>query len=174
METLFFDKVRDLKKELNNLQERLNVALTLKGKQLIIEGEAYSEYEAAHVLEAVQFGFSIKKALLLLDEDNIFRSIPIKSFTRRKYLHEVRARIIGKEGKTKRALENISNCEILVREKDNQVGIIGSAINIHGATTALTNLIRGSKQANVYAFLERLNAIKKDKDKDLGLKIKNN
>jgi rRNA processing protein Krr1/Pno1 len=52
---------------------------------------------------------------------------------------------------------------------DNTVGIIGPAETIEEATTAIGNLIRGSKQANIYRFLERMNAAKKIKS-DLGLK----
>ncbi|MDP3881720.1 MAG: KH domain-containing protein [Nanoarchaeota archaeon] len=173
METLFFEKTSELKREIKKIEEALNVKLTLKGRKLEIEGEFFAEYEAIRILEAMQFGFSAKKALLLTEEDMIFRTVPIKHFTRRKDLSEVRGRIIGKEGKTKRTIEEISGCELYINEDINQVGIIGNAEGIEEATTALTNLIRGSKQANVYRFLERINAGRKTHKSDLGLKGKN-
>lgn len=160
METLYFPRIRELRKERLELERKLGVKITIEGKKAIVEGDALDEYEAVLVLEAMQFGFSAKKALLLASEDFIFRRLPIKQFTRRKDLSVVRGRVIGKEGKTKHALENISGCDIIVR--DDAVGLIGSAESIEEATTALTNLIRGSKQANVYRFLERMNAAKKE------------
>ena len=103
--------------------------------------------------------FQKKKALQLLDPEATFRKIHIKNFTRRKNIGEVRARLIGTEGKTKRTLEEIGSCDIIIG--DTEVGIIGSAENIEKTTTAITNLIKGSKQANVYRFLERMNTIEK-------------
>jgi ribosomal RNA assembly protein len=107
----------------------------------------------------MQFGFSAKKALTLLNDDITFRKIPIKNFTRRKNLKEVRGRIIGKEGKTKRTIENIADCEVIVN--GNEVGVICTADEVEETTTAITNLIRGTKEANIYGFLERMNKEKK-------------
>jgi ribosomal RNA assembly protein len=172
METLYFKKIKELQKERLQLEKKLAVAITIQGKKVTIEGESIDEFEALIVLEAMQFGFSAKKSLELLKEDIIFRKIPIKQFTRRKNLKEVRGRVIGKEGKTKNTIEQISGCDIFINEDENQIGMIGPAEQIDEATTALTNLIKGSKQANVYRFLERMNAGKKKLDIDLGLKIK--
>lgn len=171
METIIFEKTREIKKERTSLEKKLNVKITIKGNDVTIEGEPFAEYEAARLISAIQFGFSAKKALTLLEEDTIFRVINIKDFTRRKDMYEVRSRIIGKEGKTRKTVEEISGCFIIIKE-DNTLGVIGSAESIDEATTAITNLIRGSKQANVYRFLERMNATKKKQVSDLGLKIK--
>jgi ribosomal RNA assembly protein len=171
METLFFKKTREIRKEKTDLEKKLNIIITIKGNSVSFEGSSINEYEALRVLEAMQTGFSAKKAILLLDEDIIFKKINIKNFTRRKDMDEVRSRIIGKDGKTKRTIEEISNCYINV-EDDSTIGIIGPAESIEEATTAITNLIKGSKQANVYRFLEKINTIKKAQISDLGLKIK--
>ncbi len=174
METLFFEKTSEIRKNLKDLENELEVKLSLKGKKLEVEGNtSFAEYEALRILEAIQFGFSAKKALLLKEEDTIFRIIPIKHFTRRKDMNEVRGRVIGKYGKTKHTIEEISGCDLFIKEDTNQVGIIGDAESIDEATTALTNLIKGSKQANVYRFLEKINTIRKRNKTDLGLKYKN-
>ena len=171
METLYFKKVKELQNEKERLERRLEVKINIQGKKVTIEGDSFKEFEALMILEAMQFGFSANKALTLMDEQIVFRKIPIKSFTRRKNLTEVRGRIIGKEGKTKRTIEDISGCDLAIN--DGEIGIIGPAEQIEEATTAITNLIRGTKQANVYRFLERINTGKKDLSTDLGLKIKN-
>jgi len=167
MESIYFKNLRKLRENKELLEKKLGVKLIIRGRQITIEGSPVEEFEAYQVLDAFDFGFDLKDALTITNESFIFRKLPIKDFTRRKNLEEVRARIIGTEGKTKRTMENVSGCAIVVH--DNMVGLIGLAEGIEEATTAITNLIRGTKQSNVYRFLERMNAAKKDKV-DLGLK----
>lgn len=159
MEALIFDKLSEIRRERSSLEKQLRVKIRIVGNEVLIDGSSFEEYEAFIVLEAIQFGFSAKKALLLRDEQNVFRKILIKNFTKRKNLEEVRGRIIGRDGKTKKTIENISNCHLII--KGNEVGIIGPAEAIEETTTAITNLIRGSKQANIYRYLERMNAERK-------------
>ena len=170
MESFYFSKVRELKREKTDLEKRLKVKIDITGKKVKISGNTEDEYDASLVLEAMQFGFSAKKSLALLHNDIIFRKIPIKQHTRRKNLKEVRGRIIGAEGKTKHTVEQISGCDVVIT--NDAVGLIGPALGIEEATTAVQNLIRGSKQANVYRFLERMNKEKRKMDTDLGLKLK--
>lgn len=168
MEILFFDKTSLLKKEKDNLEKKLNVKISIQGRRIVLEGSPFDEYEASIVLNAINFGFSIKNALSLKEEDTLFRKLNIKDYTRRKDLRDVRARIIGKKGKTKNTIESITGCKTVLKE--NTLGIIGSAEEIEEATTALKNLIKGSKQANIYSFLEKMN--RRAPASDLGLKIK--
>lgn len=167
MEKIYSEIAEKIALNKEKIEEKLNVKLSIKGKQIEIEGAPVEEYEARTVIEALEFGFRLKDALRLADESIMFRKIPIKNFTNRKNMEEVRGRVIGSEGKTKHTLEEISGCAVAIH--NNHVGIIGPAEDIEEATTAVINLIKGSKQANVYRFLERMNAAKHDKP-DLGLK----
>ncbi len=169
MEQVNLENSRKIKQNKEELEKKLNVRIAIKGKQAEIEGNPVDEYGTVIIIEAMEFGFPLKDAMRLTDENIVFRKLPIKQFTKRKNLEEIRGRIIGTEGKTKRTIEEVSGCAVAVH--NNHVGIIGPAENIEEATTAITNLIRGSKQANVYRFLERMNAAKKEKP-DLGLKTK--
>lgn len=169
MENIYLEKISKLKKNIEMLERKLSVKFTISGRQVAIEGEPVDEYEAYTVLDAMNFGFETKDALTLTNESFIFRKLNIKDYTRRKDLEEVRGRIIGTEGKTKRTFENVSGCAIVINE--NTVGLIGSAESIEEATTALINLIHGTKQSNIYRFLEKMNAAKREKI-DLGLKYK--
>ncbi len=169
MQTITLSRTAEIRRTLKELEKKLNVKITLVGKQLSFEGDSFDEYEAQLVLEAINLGFSTDKALLLKNEDYIFRSIHIKDHTRRKNLEEVRGRIIGTRGKTKTTLESLTDSNIVIN--DSSVAIIAPSINIEEATTAITNIIRGTKQTNAYRFLEKLN--KKDIEdglEDLGLK----
>jgi ribosomal RNA assembly protein len=164
METIFFDRLTELKRTHDELEKRLKVTITIEGKRVIIRGNTFEEYEALTVLEAMNFGFSAQTALMLKDEDIVFRRIHIKDFTNRKDLETVKARIIGTQGRTKRTIENLANCEVMI--KGNEVGLICPAEEIDYVITGMTNLIRGSKQANVYKFLERINTARKNKNKE--------
>jgi len=159
MEIIFLKRINEARKEKQKLEKALGVEISLEGRKAVVSGEPVREYEAVMVLEAIEMGFSAKKALVLKDESNVFRKIQVKNFTKRKSLRFVRARIVGKEGRTKRTIEEISGCSIVLN--GNTVGIIGPAEKIEEATTAISNLIRGSEQANVYRYLERMNAYKR-------------
>ena len=160
MENIIFEKINEIKRIKEELERKLNIKIAIEGKKVTIEGSPLEEYEAMNILEAVSFGFSVKEALSLKDENIIFRKLHIRDFTRRKKLREVKSRIIVKEGKTKTTIEEVSECRLSLH--DNEVGIIGSAESIESATQALTSLIKGSKQANVYKYLEKMNQLKKE------------
>ncbi len=166
VEILIFKRTNEIKKALPELKKRFNLEFSLEGKKLSYSGDSLEEYEASMIIDAINFGFTAKKALLLTDTELQFKKINIKDFTRRKNLHEVIARVIGTQGKTKKTIEQLSECFLEISERE--VGIIGEAEAVEKTTTAITSLIRGSKQANVYAFLENMNKVKKEEA--LGLK----
>ncbi|MAE49943.1 hypothetical protein CMI48_03890 [Candidatus Pacearchaeota archaeon] len=159
MQTINFPNPNELKKHKSRLEKTLNVKIQINNKEATIEGQGIEEYEASIVLEAMAFGFSADKALQLQNQDMIFRIIPIKALTRRKNLEEVRSRIIGKKGKTKETIQEIADCDLILN--NNEVGLICHAENSEEATAALTNLIKGSKQTNVYRYLESGNRKRK-------------
>lgn len=147
--------VENLKKILlakNRISRELSVKITIKGREVFIDGSGDSEYLALKVIEAIDLGFSIENALKLKDEEIIMNIINIKDLSKRN-THDVKSRIIGREGRTIRNLSELSDCAIALN--DNQVGIIGDSSCINEAIIAVESLIKGSKQANVYARLER-------------------
>lgn len=142
------------------LEERLKVKLTNRGKLLFIEGNPENEYLALRIIEALNLGFPLQTAFQLEDEEIIFQVLNIKDITKRNDLDVVRARIIGTQGKTLKNLIKLTDCELCLHE--NQIGIIGHANDVPEAIISLESLIRGSKQGNIYARLE-----KKKKEKRL-------
>ncbi len=83
-------------------------------------------------------------------------------------MEEVRSRVIGTEGKTRKTVESITGCYIII--KDNVVGILGPTEEVEAASTAIANIAKGSKQGNAYRYLERMNQARKLHDEGLGLK----
>ncbi|MGA2130577.1 MAG: KH domain-containing protein [Candidatus Pacearchaeota archaeon] len=153
MENLFCDKVQRISKNRKKLEKSLNLKIDIKGNEVIFDGEAEDEYIGEKVIESLDFGFPFSVALLVKSEDLMLEILKIKDYSKRRDLEVVRARIIGKGGKTLRALHELTKCYFEI--KGNDVGIIGEPEYIKNATEALIFLIQGSKHSNVYTFLER-------------------
>jgi len=153
MQEIYTEFIQKVLQNKNKLEQELEVKITNQGKNLFIDGEPDKEFIALQAIGAINLGFSVGKTLLLKNEDIILQTLHIKDITRREDLERIRARIIGKQGKTLKTLNNLTGCEFSLQ--DNDVGIIGDAEDIKEAMQAITSLICGSKQANVYAHAER-------------------
>ena len=165
MKTILSDKLPRIIKSRKKLEKTLNVKITNRGKEVTIKGAPEDEYAAEKVIDALNFGFPFSTAMLIKQHDFIFEIINIKEHTKRKDLERIKARIIGKKGKTLKTLCNLTNCYFEI--KDNFVGIIGAPECIENAQEAIILIIKGAKQGNVYGVLERTQV----KDVvDLGLK----
>ncbi len=153
MAILVSDDASKTAKSKNKLERFLNVKITIKNNEISVEGKPEDEYIAEKVIEAINFGFPVPVALLIRTEDFLFETLNIKDYTKRKDFETIRARIIGTGGKTLRTLTQLTECNFEL--KSNEVGIIGSPECIKNAQTAIISLVQGSKQANVYSFLEK-------------------
>jgi ribosomal RNA assembly protein len=149
---LICEKIRRIINAKKILEKELKVKLENRGKELTITGKPEKEYFAGKIIEAINFGFEVNIALMIKEEDLIFEILNIKDYTKRGDLERIRGRLIGRQGGTKKALMQLTECFIEINE--NKVGIIGYPEKIQLAHTAITSLIKGAKQANVYAYLE--------------------
>ncbi len=147
------DNIEKIIKNKRKLEKILNVKITINGEEVSAEGKAEDEYIAKKVIDAIMFGFRPSVALLIKKEDFLFEILNIKDYTHRKDFETIRARIIGAGGKTLRTLSNLTECFFEI--KNNEVGIIGSPENIKNAQDSVVLIIQGSKQANVYSYLEK-------------------
>lgn len=153
METIYCEKIPRIIKNKKRLEEKLNVKIKNRGKEVTIEGKPEDEYIAEKVIDALNFGFPFSIALRIKDENNTFEIMNIKDYTKRKDLKRIRARIIGKGGRSLATFHQLTKCNFEL--KDNSVGIIGNPEYIENAQEAITSLIKGSKHANVYSHLEK-------------------
>lgn len=150
---VYIKSVRKILQNKLELEKKLKVKITSKPGKIIISGEKVDEFFAEKVIYALDFPFNIDEAILLLNEDYLFQVVNIKDHTHRHDLNVIKGRIIGTKGKTLRVLEELSNSFISV--KDNEIAIIAQAEYFPDALQAVLSLIRGSKQGNVYTYLER-------------------
>lgn len=156
MKKLYIASRRKLIQNQKELEDKLNVKISVKGTSVAIEGnDELSKYFATRVIEALDYRFLVDDAMLLKDEEFDFRVVKIKDHTNRRDMNVIKGRIIGTKGKTLNALNELTGCEFAV--KGNEVAIIGPVERIHEAEQAVISLVKGSKQGNVYAHLEGLN-----------------
>jgi len=113
--------------------------------------------KARDIVQAMARGFSEDRAFRLLDEDAYFEVLDIKDFAHSKNrVAQVRARLIGTRGKTRRLIEELSGVEVSVW--GHTVGLIGGTFEMAIAREAVLMLLRGSEHKTVYRFLERKRA----------------
>jgi ribosomal RNA assembly protein len=107
-------------------------------------------------IRAVGRGFSPHRAMSLVrEEDTYLEVIDIRDYVgkSKKHLQRIKARIIGKKGKTRRLIEELTGALITVY--GNTVAIIGSAQAMDVAVTGVDMILNGSEHGQVYSFLER-------------------
>jgi len=165
MTQLIIERYQRILKNKKRLEQLLNVKISVAKENISTEGYPEDEYIAEKVIQALDFGFPFQTALMIKQNDFMFEILKIKDYTPRKDLERIRARIIGKAGKSLSTLSHLTQC--FFELKDNFVGIIGAPENIKNAQEGINALIRGSKHGNVYSYLEKHQVQSPD---DLGLK----
>lgn len=165
MKKILSDKVVRIIKNKKRLEKILKVKITNRGKEVFIEGGSEDEYAAEKVIDALDLGFPFEAAILIKKENFSFEILNIKDYTKRKDLERIRARIIGKGGKTLKTLHDLTKCYFEL--KNNNIGLIGSGECIKNAEASIISIIKGAKHSNVYSFLEKHQP---EKIVDLGLK----
>jgi ribosomal RNA assembly protein len=143
---------------LKRLEKEFSVKIELKkGKKegdFAIQGRnAVHEHIASEILEAIASGFDFYTAMLLKDENYVFKKVLLKNYASSSRLAVVKGRIVGTQGKSKRVIEKLTECDLCLC--DNLVSLIGRAEHVEIASKAIQSLIRGSKHANVFQFLEK-------------------
>jgi len=169
MKTLVVENLRRAKKAVREIESKIKVKVHFSGDKAFINGNAVDEFTAFKIMRAFDFGFDIGDAMLLKNDDFCLEFICIKEHTKRKNLKDVRARVIGKNGRAKKTIENLTGSVIAV--KNNAVGIICDSEHLDSAIQSICSLIQGAKHGNVFSYLEKQNAgLKKFDKEDLGLK----
>ena len=69
MKTILSEKLPRILKNKKQLQEKLNIKITNRGKEVSISGKPLDEYTAEKVIDALNFGFPFGTAMLIKKED---------------------------------------------------------------------------------------------------------
>lgn len=119
------------------------------------EGDAVKAMKATDVIKAIARGFSPEKALKLLDnEDLILDVIDLSKFGDSPAdLKRVKGRVIGKSGKSREVIEQMTGVRLSVYGKT--ISIIGDSEQLAIARAAIDMLLDGAPHGAVYSYLEK-------------------
>ncbi|EGF77790.1 hypothetical protein BATDEDRAFT_91474 [Batrachochytrium dendrobatidis JAM81] len=153
------------------LVEHMKLQVRMNPKAKAVEIRSCSETEdigavqkGADFVKAYGLGFEVDDALALLRlEDLYVDTFEIKDV---KTLHgenlsRAIGRIVGKDGKTRFTIENVSRTRIVVA--DCKIHILGSFQNIKIARDAIVSLILGSSPGKVYSQLRSISSRMKER-----------
>ncbi len=153
------------------IQEKLFVSLTVDSESGNVgiglrtdAPDPSSALRAKDLVQAIGRGFSPDRAFSLFNEDFTLGIIDLHDFfgKNESEIRRVDGRIIGREGKTRRIVEQLTGTQISV--SGHTVGIIGTYESVSTAKDALEKLISGRQHGTVYKFLrKKRREIKKEK-----------
>lgn len=140
------------------IEEKTKTTILIDSEEglVSIEGEEADGFlRAVEIVKAIARGFSPERAFTLFEDEDLFLEVielsevadgPGK-------LERIRGRIIGRDGKSRSQIEDLTNTEISVYGKT--VAIIGMIDQVKVAREAIEMLINGISHESVYAFLDR-------------------
>ncbi len=107
------------------------------------------------VIRAIGRGFSPEHAFRLFGEETELFIFDIYDYVGKKESHliRVKARVIGREGKTKRVIEGLTGA--LLSVYGHTVAVIADFESMDIAKKAIDMLLAGSEHPTVYRYLER-------------------
>ncbi len=140
------------------IEEETSTKLQIDSEEgdVIISGEdGLKVLLAKKIIQAIARGFNPKIAFNLLEENTYLELVNITEYSKKsqKALFRIRSRAIGTEGRARKNIEKMTNCNISIYGKT--VAIIGKSEDINIAKKAMEQLILGSPHSNVYYFIER-------------------
>src|SRR2546425_10240555 len=110
--------------------------------------------KARDIVHAMARGFSEDRAFRLLDEDAYLEILDIKDFAHSKNrVSQIRGRLIGTRGKTRRLIEELTGVEVSVWGDKN--ALIGGSVDVAIGRAAGLMLPRGSEHKAVERVLQR-------------------
>ncbi|MEM4883897.1 MAG: KH domain-containing protein [Nitrososphaerota archaeon] len=129
-------------------------------------GDPVALFKARDVVQAIGRGFSPERAFRLFEDGVVLSVIDIADYVKpsRNNLVRVRARLIGREGRTRRIIEETTNTYVSIY--GDTVSIIGEEEDVKAAEETVIDLINGAphsaiyKKLNEYARLRKLGGLK--------------
>jgi ribosomal RNA assembly protein len=114
-----------------------------------------SVWKARFIVKAIGRGFNPEISFKLMGDETILEIINLPDYVgkSKKAILRQKARIIGKEGRTKDIITDMTGVDISIYGKT--VAIIGDLEQIQIAKEAVEMILNGVRHKTVYAFLEK-------------------
>ena len=147
----------EVKKELET-RSGLKIEINSKDGEVLIDDHESKDplmsLMIENVIKAIGRGFSPEKAEYLFRDDADFFIFDLHDYVGKKDTHirRLKSRVIGKEGKTKRVLEELTDSKISVY--GHTISIISDMEKMNILKKSIDMLLTGSKHATVYRFVE--------------------
>ena len=143
-----------------DLEDKLGVKLNIDSKtgDVTIDDHEVEDplmvIKMENIIKAVGRGFSPENALGLTDDNSDFFIFDLHDQVGKKEAHliRLRSRVIGREGKTKKVLEELTSSKISVY--GHTIAIISDIMKMNILKKSVDMLLTGSKHATVYRFVE--------------------
>ncbi|MGB8220617.1 MAG: KH domain-containing protein [Methanoregula sp.] len=142
------------------LESKTHTAISIDSKEGLVKVEgaeenAISLLRAVEIINAINAGFSPERAFEMIeDEDLLLDIIDLSRATDNpKQLDRLRGRIIGKDGRAREQIENMTDVDLSVF--GHTVALIGYPEQMKVARAAIDMLIEGVPHENVFAFLDK-------------------
>jgi len=142
------------------IEERTGAKLEIDSKSGTVEifkqevDDPVLSLKVDDIVKAIGRGFNPNKALKLLSDEYYFELIDVREYAGKSHnaVHRMKARVIGREGRTREIIEELSECFVSVY--GTTIGIIGNAMEMSIARRAIQMILEGAEHSTVYSFLE--------------------
>jgi len=137
-------------------QTQTKITVDSNGGLILVEGEDADLFiRAVATIQAISRGFSPERAFVLLEEDDLYIEVIDISdaASTPDQMERIRGRIIGKNGRARTQIEDMTQTAISVYGKT--VSVIGDVEQIRVALDAIDMLVSGVEHETVFSFLEK-------------------
>lgn len=147
-------KEGSLKKELEEHSDaKINID-SEEGDVVVTGKDSLKLFVLRDIIRAIGRGFNPEIAMQLLKPDYVFELINILDYVKNKeQLPRIRGRVIGKNGKSRETIEELTETKIVVYGKT--IGIIGFIDDVASSRKAIEDLLNGALHKGVYKMLEK-------------------
>lgn len=148
----------------NTIEENTKTKLQIdsqEGDVIIIGNDPIKLLAAKDIVQAIARGFNPELAQQLLKYDYVLETVLVTDYAGKSKdaSERLRGRVIGKEGKSRKVIEQLTETDISVYGKT--ISIIGLPENAAMAKKAIENLLAGNQHSNVFKWLEKRRAVSK-------------
>lgn len=154
-----------------SIEETLNITLDINTETGEVRVSTESEedplavWKGCDVIKAIGRGFSPAKALWLTQNDIKLEVIDLEEYYGKSEntLRRVKGRIIGRNGMTRKIIENMTGTHLSVYGRT--VSLLGELEDVEDAKHAVEMIMQGCMHSTVYKFLEGLKRSKKREER---------